>query len=144
MHIPRVFKYVHSHHHKSHVPNLWSGFSFHPYEAILEGSYLILVTTFIPINPWAAYVWIVIMNIQVFYIHNGYEFHKKGFSTNPITKNFITSTHHDLHHSKGGNYGLYFTFWDRICGTTNPEYHNVFEKVAKNPSIVNTLDVKTQ
>jgi sterol desaturase/sphingolipid hydroxylase (fatty acid hydroxylase superfamily) len=29
-----------------------------------------------------------------------------------------TVTHHDLHHERaGGNYGFYFTFWDRTCGT---------------------------
>jgi sterol desaturase/sphingolipid hydroxylase (fatty acid hydroxylase superfamily) len=33
----------------------------------------------------------------------------------------IGPTHHGLHHLRPGrNYGLYFTFWDRICGTVEP------------------------
>ena len=31
--------------------------------------------------------------------------------------------HHDMHHAGGRwNYGLYFTWWDRIGRTEHPEY----------------------
>jgi len=34
------------------------------------------------------------------------------------------TTHHDLHHSSfHHNYGLYFTWWDRLMGTEHPAYH---------------------
>ena len=34
-----------------------------------------------------------------------------------------TTTHHDLHHQTGRyNFGLYFTWWDRACGTEHPQY----------------------
>jgi sterol desaturase/sphingolipid hydroxylase (fatty acid hydroxylase superfamily) len=30
----------------------------------------------------------------------------------------ITASHHQRHHAEyRGNYGLYFRFWDRLCGT---------------------------
>lgn len=33
-----------------------------------------------------------------------------------------TPVHHDLHHSVYKcNYAVYFTFWDRVCGTYVPE-----------------------
>jgi sterol desaturase/sphingolipid hydroxylase (fatty acid hydroxylase superfamily) len=33
------------------------------------------------------------------------------------------TTHHDLHHqSFHYNYGLYFTWWDRLMGTEHPAY----------------------
>jgi len=33
------------------------------------------------------------------------------------------TTHHDLHHSSFHyNYGLYFTWWDRMMGTEHPAY----------------------
>jgi sterol desaturase/sphingolipid hydroxylase (fatty acid hydroxylase superfamily) len=33
------------------------------------------------------------------------------------------TTHHDLHHSSfHHNYGLYFTWWDRLMGTEHPAY----------------------
>jgi sterol desaturase/sphingolipid hydroxylase (fatty acid hydroxylase superfamily) len=38
-----------------------------------------------------------------------------------------TVTHHDLHHAHAGtNFGLYFTFWDRIMGTEDPNYERAF------------------
>jgi sterol desaturase/sphingolipid hydroxylase (fatty acid hydroxylase superfamily) len=40
--------------------------------------------------------------------------------------------HHDLHHSEGRhNFGLYFTWWDRMMGTEHPDYHARFETVAQ-------------
>ena len=39
-------------------------------------------------------------------------------------------THHELHHEKGGgNFGLYFTWWDRLMGTEHVEYHARFGQV---------------
>jgi Delta7-sterol 5-desaturase len=31
--------------------------------------------------------------------------------------------HHEMHHAYGRhNYGLYFVWWDRWCGTEHPQY----------------------
>jgi hypothetical protein len=36
---------------------------------------------------------------------------------------FTTTLHHDMHHQHGRcNYGLYFAWWDRWCGTEHPDY----------------------
>jgi Delta7-sterol 5-desaturase len=36
---------------------------------------------------------------------------------------FIGPAHHSIHHLKYKlHYGLYFTFWDRLLGTQDPEY----------------------
>ena len=36
----------------------------------------------------------------------------------PLGKWLNSSVYHNLHHEKfQGNYGLYFTIWDRLCGT---------------------------
>ena len=45
------------------------------------------------------------------------------------------ATHHDLHHTEGRyNFGLYFTWWDRMMGTEHPTYHARFEEaVARQP-----------
>jgi sterol desaturase/sphingolipid hydroxylase (fatty acid hydroxylase superfamily) len=33
-------------------------------------------------------------------------------------RHIITASHHEEHHAKYNcNYGLYFRFWDRLCGT---------------------------
>ena len=48
----------------------------------------------------------------------------------PILKQFTTVTHHDMHHeSARGNYGFYFTWWDRWMGTEHKDYETRFENV---------------
>lgn len=132
MHIKWIFVYVHKVHHYSYNPNLWSSFSFHPFEAILETLFLVIVTFIVPINPWALLVFVTIMYLHVFYIHSGYEFLGTGFTKHIVTKYLITATHHNIHHSRNrSNYGLYFTFWDRLCGTTHAQYDEIFEQVSR-------------
>lgn len=41
-------------------------------------------------------------------------------------------THHDMHHTSGNsNFGLYFTWWDRMMGTEHPQY---LAKATGNPA----------
>lgn len=132
MHIKGIFVHVHKVHHYSYNPNLWSSFSFHPFEAILETLFLVVVTCIVPINPWMLLVFVTIMYLHVFYIHSGYEFLPAGFTQNRLTKYLITATHHNIHHSKNrSNYGLYFTFWDRLCNTTHNQYDEIFDHITR-------------
>jgi sterol desaturase/sphingolipid hydroxylase (fatty acid hydroxylase superfamily) len=55
--------------------------------------------------------------------HIGFELHPRWFASHPLTRWMTTTTHHDLHHQYfHGNYGLYFTWWDEIAGTTRGDY----------------------
>ncbi len=41
-----------------------------------------------------------------------------------------TSVNHNQHHQFfKGNYGLYFTFWDRVMGTLRTDYDKYFDEV---------------
>jgi sterol desaturase/sphingolipid hydroxylase (fatty acid hydroxylase superfamily) len=41
----------------------------------------------------------------------------------------IGATHHSLHHKYFKyNFGLYFTFWDRIIRTESPGFKNIFTR----------------
>jgi sterol desaturase/sphingolipid hydroxylase (fatty acid hydroxylase superfamily) len=41
---------------------------------------------------------------------------------------FIGPAHHSLHHRRHGvHFGLYFTFWDQICGSEDPAYARSFD-----------------
>jgi sterol desaturase/sphingolipid hydroxylase (fatty acid hydroxylase superfamily) len=63
--------------------------------------------------------------------HMGHELAWPGFTRSRLTGWLTTTTHHDLHHSQGRyNYGLYFTWWDRMMGTEHPRYHEAFETAA--------------
>ena len=52
--------------------------------------------------------------------------------TGIVGKWINTSVNHNLHHQYfKGNYGLYFTFWDRMMGTIRNDYDQKFDEVKK-------------
>ena len=64
--------------------------------------------------------------------HLGYEIFPKGMNRHWLGKWINTSVNHNMHHKYfHGNYGLYFTFWDRLMGTTRSDYDKVFDEVVK-------------
>ena len=63
--------------------------------------------------------------------HSGYELMPATSTGKPMVDFLTTTTHHDLHHAEAGwNFGLYFTWWDRMMGTEHPEYHARFAQTA--------------
>jgi len=63
--------------------------------------------------------------------HCGYELFP-AFRGKPLLGWLTTVTHHDLHHAQAGwNFGLYFTFWDKVMGTEHPEYQEKFAKAVR-------------
>ena len=75
-------------------------------------------------------VFITIMTIDNAMGHLGYEIFPIGMNKHVLGKWINTSVNHNMHHKYfKGNYGLYFTFWDKIMGTTHPNYHNTYKKV---------------
>jgi sterol desaturase/sphingolipid hydroxylase (fatty acid hydroxylase superfamily) len=64
------------------------------------------------------------------YGHLGYELYPAGFNKSWFGKWINTSTSHNQHHQYfKGNYGLYFTFWDRMMGTLRSDYDKRFDEV---------------
>jgi sterol desaturase/sphingolipid hydroxylase (fatty acid hydroxylase superfamily) len=118
VHHPRLFKHIHQVHHDSMIPTPWAAFSFHPYEALLEALILPALLLMFPVHLAVLGVFLAAMTVLGVVNHLGYEFYPKGFDQNPMTSWMISATNHDLHHQKfKGNYGLYFTIWDRWMGT---------------------------
>ncbi len=47
-----------------------------------------------------------------------------------------TSVAHNLHHQYfNGNYGLYFSIWDRVTGTLRKDYDENFEEVTSRVNV---------
>ncbi len=118
MHRPWWFKVAHAVHHDSRPPTAWAAMSFHPWEA-LTGAIIIPTLVFIiPVHVGALGVVLTIMTIMGITNHMGWEMFPR-FMVNGLLGNWlITATHHQKHHEAyRGNYGLYFRFWDRVCGT---------------------------
>jgi sterol desaturase/sphingolipid hydroxylase (fatty acid hydroxylase superfamily) len=130
MHHKSLFRVFHRVHHLSHNPSPWAAFSFHPLEAVVEAGIILLIVLLIPHHKSAIPVFLLFMTTMNVLGHLGYELYPKGFSRHPVGRWLTTSTHHNMHHHRGkGNFGLYFNWWDRWCGTLHPEYDEVYDEV---------------
>ncbi len=137
VHHRRLFRAVHLHHHKSRTPTPWAAYSFSAWEAVAESAYMPLFlfiaslfgVAFIESVIFASLAWMIVRNVMG---HAGIELHPAGWVDSKWLDWMITTTHHDLHHSEGNyNFGLYFTWWDRLMGTEHPQYKERFRTVAK-------------
>jgi Delta7-sterol 5-desaturase len=118
MHRPWWFKMAHAVHHESRPPTAWAAMSFHPWEALTGAIVIPLLVFLIPIHIGALAFVLFIMTLMGITNHMGWEMFPK-FMVNGMLGNWlITATHHQKHHQEyRGNYGLYFRFWDKVCGT---------------------------
>ncbi len=136
MHDPRLFRRFHRRHHKSMNPTPFTAYSFDLGEAAVMGAYVPLWMILVP-TQWEVVG--LFMLHQIFRNtlgHAGYELMPATKAGRPLLDMFTSTTHHDLHHAQAGwNYGLYFTFWDRLMGTEHPEYHARFAQAVRRPLI---------
>lgn len=132
MHHPKLFKYIHKVHHQSTDPSPFAAFSFHPLEAVVEAGAYIIFSFLFPVHLFALLGWQLIQMTLNVIGHLGYEIYPKGFNTHWLFRWKTPSTHHNMHHSNfNGNYGLYFTWWDKFFKTEFKDYHQKFEIVQK-------------
>lgn len=115
------FKRCHFVHHESRIPTAWTSFSFHPAEAVIQALILPVLVLTVPIHWIVLVTFLIIMTICGLLNHLGFDFYpsflEKKFS-------LISATHHQLHHKKVTvNYGLYFTFWDKLMRTEAGDSH---------------------
>jgi lathosterol oxidase len=131
MHLPYVFRVLHRTHHRSRTPTAWAAYEFSPAEAFVQALYIPLFTWWFPIY-WLVFVLFLIhMIFRVVQIHCGVELMPRRAIDQPLLRHLTTTTHHDLHHRRTqGNYGLYFTWWDRVMGTELPDYRAEFLRYA--------------
>ena len=131
MHHPILFKRFHLAHHRSITPTPFAAYSFSVGEASVMGLFVLIWQIFIP-TPG-----LVLLSFLIFQItrnamgHAGFELMPRWWMSTPLTRWINTTTHHDLHHAGSfhHNYGLYFTFWDKLMGTEHPEYQAKFAEV---------------
>jgi sterol desaturase/sphingolipid hydroxylase (fatty acid hydroxylase superfamily) len=131
IHDPRMFRFVHRRHHRSHNPSPFTAYSFDLAEAVLQASFVPFWMLAVPTQ------WEVVGLFMVHQIarntlgHSGYELFPARRDGRPFFDFLTTTTHHDIHHAEAGwNYGLYFTWWDRLMGTEHPEYYARFAAAA--------------
>ena len=113
IHHSLLFKHIHIVHHSFKNPTPWASFAFHPLEAIISLGIIPIVLFLIPYHHLALLLFVTFLTVYNVIIHLGFPFpglHRLKFSNTPEA--------HDHHHfTSKKNYGLYFTFWDKIMGT---------------------------
>lgn len=130
MHSKVLFNRVHLLHHKSNNPSPWTSYSFHFFEAWIEGGVLLAIVLLIPVNVMMIEMFVLTAFMINVYGHLGYEVAPKWFRRTWLFEVFNSSVHHNLHHHKfKGNYGLYFRIWDRLLHTEHPDYVKEYDRI---------------
>jgi sterol desaturase/sphingolipid hydroxylase (fatty acid hydroxylase superfamily) len=128
LHTPFLFKWVHKTHHLSKTPTVLTSFSFSPIEALILNLFLIVIVFFVPLHNHVITLLFFTLLIRNTQGHSGVEFHPKSW-IHKWTDIFTTVTFHDMHHENiKGNFGVYFTWWDRLMGTELSDYKKQFLK----------------
>jgi lathosterol oxidase len=118
MHAPWLFRTMHAVHHASRPPTAWAAMSFHPWEALSGAIVIPALVLLVPIHVAALGVVLAIMTLMGVTNHMGWELFPLALVHGRAGGWLITATHHQRHHDQYRcNYGLYFRFWDRWCGT---------------------------
>src|SRR5690606_33031557 len=118
---------LHRRHHKSHNPSPFTAYSFDLGEAVIQGSFIPLWMLIVPTPWWVTGLFMLHQIVRNTLGHSGYELFPARRDGRPLFDFLTTTTHHDLHHAQAGwNYGLYFTWWDRLMSTEHPDYYERF------------------
>ena len=118
MHRPRPFRIAHAVHHASRPPTAWAAMSFHPIEAVTGAVVIPLLVFLVPIHVAMLGVVLTVMTVMGVTNHMGWEMFPRALVHSKVGNWLITASHHQRHHERYRcNYGLYFRFWDRLCGT---------------------------
>lgn len=118
MHTPALFRATHLTHHRTRQPTPWAAFCFHPWEAAISAWLLPAMAFVVPIHVYTVAALLVVMTYCGVANHAGWEVLPRRFLRTGLGRQLITASHHNVHHTNySANFGLYFRFWDRLCGT---------------------------
>ncbi|RVC81226.1 sterol desaturase family protein [Mesorhizobium sp. M4A.F.Ca.ET.022.05.2.1] len=129
MHRPKLFRWFHRLHHRSYNPTPWTAYAFDASEAFVNAVFLLLFMAIMPTSVLAAFIFTAHMMLRNAIGHSGYEIFPANREGRPLFDWMATVTHHDLHHARPrANFGLYFTWWDKLMGTEDPTYYDEFQR----------------
>jgi sterol desaturase/sphingolipid hydroxylase (fatty acid hydroxylase superfamily) len=95
---------------------------------LLQAVFIPILLFFIPIHDVALGILLAVMTISSMVNHLNIEIYPHKFEEHWLGKWLIGATHHSLHHTQFKyNFGLYFTFWDKLMKTESPQYVSTFK-----------------
>jgi plant 4alpha-monomethylsterol monooxygenase len=122
MHTKWVYKKVHALHHKAKDTVALTSVYFHPAEFLLVTASTLAGPVLIGAHIYTVYIWIITRQIMAAEGHCGYQI---PFFLS-IVPGYDGGVFHEWHHrANNGNYGLFFSFWDRLSGTISPDYQSI-------------------
>ncbi|OYZ30575.1 MAG: sterol desaturase, partial [Novosphingobium sp. 16-62-11] len=99
-------------------PTAWAAMNFHPVEAAIVSLLIPALVFVIPIHAGMLGLVLLVMTVMGVTNHMGWEMFPRWLVHARAGNWVITASHHSRHHELYRcNYGLYFRFWDRLCGT---------------------------
>jgi lathosterol oxidase len=123
VHHPALYRWLHQGHHRSPTPTPWTSFAFDPLESIIQALFLVGITFIIPLHLVTLIAVLTTMTVWSVVNHLGVDRLPASFPHHWFGKWCIGPAHHAIHHRKYRvHYGLYFTFWDRLLGSQDPDY----------------------
>ncbi len=128
-HHPKFFPWLHQGHHRSRYPTPWTSFAFDPLEAIVQSLFLVAIVFVLPLHFITLIAVLTTMTVWAVLNHLGLDRLPLSFPHHWLGRWFIGPAHHSIHHLKYTlHYGLYFTFWDSLLGTDDPNYEQKFDQ----------------
>ena len=127
MHTERLWAW-HAWHHRSVAPTVWSSDSQSLPETLLVQGFLVLATLLFPVTPAALVLHRLYDHVNGQIGHAGFEYFADRSTRFPSP--MVCTAYHDLHHERfRWNFGNYFSFWDRLCGTLHPDYDGMVARL---------------
>jgi Delta7-sterol 5-desaturase len=122
-HHPAIFKRMHQGHHRSTHPTPWTSFAFDPPEALSQAFFLVVIVFIMPLHFVTLGAILTTMTLWSVLNHLGFERSSSSAIAAWLGRGFIGPKHHLIHHRQYKvHFGLYFTFWDKLLGTQDPDY----------------------
>jgi len=125
MHHRLLYPYFHRTHHRSVTPTPFAAYAFDIPEALVMAVFTPLWLLVVPMHAFGLFLFMAFMIVRNVMGHAGVELMPRALADSRWFGWLNATTHHDLHHqSFRYNYGLYFTWWDRLMGTEHPAYRD--------------------
>ena len=122
-HHSALYTVFHRGHHRSRRPTPWTSFAFDPPEALVQAIFLVAIVMLIPLHMITVLAVLSTMTVWAIVNHLDLDCLPHCFPHHLLSRWVIGPLHHSLHHRRPSlHFGLYFTFWDRVCGTEDDGY----------------------
>ncbi|MEY9706414.1 sterol desaturase family protein [Bradyrhizobium diazoefficiens] len=110
LHFGFLYRLLHVHHHRFREPTPYAAFAFHPLDSFAQSLPYHVYALIVPMYDWAYLALFAFSMLWSLMIHDQVRWVPFRF----INHTGCHTAHHWYYHY---NYGNYFTFWDRLCGT---------------------------